>query len=89
MSSYGEVSWWALPLAASPWPLQVIVILFLAMCAMVMAWFFISLQSKSVGIEFEQIWEAIKDDPDAVIKYRLGIYGLVAIIVFASFSRFA
>jgi len=77
-------SWFILPLAASPWPVQIVAILILSVLAVLVAWFLIILQNRSTGMRFRNYWEAMRDNPIAVAIYRVGIFwaffGLIAIL---------
>lgn len=85
-----EVSWFGLPFASSPWPVQVLIMLVFAALVWVMVWLFITRQAKSTSLSFsEHIWPAIKDSPIAVAMYRLGIYALAVAVAWVAFGRFA
>ena len=84
-----DVSWINLPYAASPWPVQAVVNLVFGVLVWSMVWWFIAKQAKSTGKTFsEDIWPAIKDDPKAVVLYRLGVYAIALGIAWISFGGF-
>ena len=66
-------SWLDLPLAASPWPVQLTAVIVLSTGAVALAWFLVTLQNKSTGMRFRDYWEVIKQDPMAVAVYRVGV----------------
>lgn len=90
MDGVAEINrWFEMPLAASPWPIQVIVNLIFAVLIWTMVWWFITAQAKSVGLHFkEDIWPQIKDDPKAVVMYRLGVYALALGSAWIAFGGF-
>ena len=81
--------WLEMPLASSPWPIQVIVNLLFAVFVWTMVWWFIVRQAKSVDLSFkEHIWPRIKDNPTAVVLYRLGVYALALGAAWVAFGGF-
>jgi hypothetical protein len=89
MMNMDDVSWLSLPFAASPWPVQVAVNLAFAAVIWGMVWWFITKQASSTGKTFsEDIWPAIKDDPKAVVLYRLGVYALALGTAWIAFGGF-
>lgn len=80
----------ALPLAASPWPVQLVIITVLALVGAFMIWFLIKLQVKSVGHKFrEDYWPIIRQSPYAVVAYRAVIIWGVIYMVTSLLGRFA
>lgn len=85
-----EVSWLDLPLAASPWPVQLVIISLLAALGACMVWKLIVWQRSSVGLEFKRdIWPVLKQNPMAVALWCLGIYGMFTFIAVTLLGRFA
>lgn len=85
-----EVSWLDLPLAASPWPIQLLAITLLTLIGAVMVWKLVGWQAKSLGHTFNgTYWPIIKTNPFAVVLYRLGVYGMFTAIATTLLSRFA
>jgi hypothetical protein len=83
-------AWLHLPLAATPWPIQVLVITALAVIGVSIAWWLVVQQNKSTGVSFKKdIWNALKDGNMAVAFYyaaRLAVvFGAVAYLM----GRFA
>jgi len=67
-------SWLVLPLAASPWPVQLAAVVILSTGAVALAWFLVALQNRSTGMQFNDYWKVIKQDPMAVAVYRVGVF---------------
>lgn len=84
------MTWFGLPFAASPWPVQLLIMFLFAGAVWAMVWLFITRQAKSTSLTFsDHIWPAIKDSPLAVVLYRIGIYAVAVGIAYVAFSRFA
>lgn len=85
-----EISWFKLPLASSPWPVQLLVISLLAAVGAIMVWKLIVWQRRSVGLEFKRdIWPVLKQNPMAVALWCLGIYAMFTYIAVSLLGRFA
>lgn len=78
------------PLAASPWPVQVVVICGLAVLAVSIAWWLVIQQNKSTRMNFrEDYWPEIEKGNLAVAFYRGIVIACIFGLVGFMFSRFA
>lgn len=78
-------TWWILPLAASPWPVQLLVALVFITAAAALAWRLVIWQNRSTGRKSNDYWNAMQTSPIAVAIYRTGVFatlfGFVAYLV--------
>lgn len=83
------MDFFTMPLAASPWPIQVLVNLGMAYAAYKIAWHFIVAQAKSVDLNYKNdVWDKLKDSPMAVAVSRLGVYAIACVIIYVAFGGF-
>lgn len=81
---------WELPLAASPWPVQVVVIVILAVVGVSLSWWLVVKQNKSTGMDFRNDWwPELKKGNMAVAIYRVGVLLVVFGTVAYLLGRFA
>jgi len=84
----GDQSWYILPLAASPWPVQFLIAGLSIITAAALAWWLVTKQNKSVGRKTSDYWAVIKDDPMAVAHHRRTIIWAIFGLVTALFWQF-
>lgn len=83
-------AWLHLPLAATPWPVQVFVITGLAIIGVSIAWFLVVQQNRSTGVKFkEDVWSELKEGNMAVAFYYAARMAVVFAAVAYLMGRFA
>lgn len=79
-----------LPLAASPWPIQILIITFLTALGTGAWWGLCVLQANLAGIKIrEDVWSNIQKSPMAIVAYRAAVMFCIAWVVTSLAGRFA